>query len=275
MATLLVEFFDTDQSSYKHCLEISLKSPGSFYTNEPHTLRIDAADGTTRFVPLIATKQYYEKDTAYHVHQWSLDHWPVDEITEETCACGASRQTIHEHEPDGATTRITLFEPVTHPPAEAEADDSDTSPSILVNELLRRTEIAGIAMPENIKAEPIGNQIDFLLEVLGEAAITRALGISDEGESNSTVRVEPPPSKLEPQFTNTELQLILDTFALYLQDRNVQAHVPDIRHPEYQNEKDLWAKASKLLALEGGSVGSGTTALEVARLLSQSQGRKE
>ncbi len=58
--TLSVEFFDTDTSSYKQRLSLSLKSPGAFRVTEANVLEAQHADGTTRFVPLHSVKQYYE-----------------------------------------------------------------------------------------------------------------------------------------------------------------------------------------------------------------------
>jgi len=57
---LLIEFFDTDASSYTHRLKLPLKSPNSFRLSDSNVLEIDHADGTTRFVPLPNVKQYYE-----------------------------------------------------------------------------------------------------------------------------------------------------------------------------------------------------------------------
>jgi len=57
---LLIEFFDTDASSYNHRLNLPLKSRNSFRLSDSNILEIDHSDGTTRFVPLANVKQYYE-----------------------------------------------------------------------------------------------------------------------------------------------------------------------------------------------------------------------
>ena len=49
---LLIEFFDTDASTYNHRLKLPLKSRNSFRLSESNVLEIEHADGTTRFVPL-------------------------------------------------------------------------------------------------------------------------------------------------------------------------------------------------------------------------------
>jgi hypothetical protein len=74
-------------------------------------LEVENADGTVRFLPLASVKQYYETPGVEHVHKWQLDNKPVDEITEESCACGAERQVIRETDQDGTTTTIRIFEP--------------------------------------------------------------------------------------------------------------------------------------------------------------------
>ena len=57
---LRVEYFDTDTSSYRHCLELPLKGSKSFRVVDAGILEIDHADGTTRNVPLSNVKQYFE-----------------------------------------------------------------------------------------------------------------------------------------------------------------------------------------------------------------------
>jgi hypothetical protein len=59
-ALLVVEFFDTDASSYTHRLRLPLKHAGSFRVSQNNILDIEHEDGTTRSVPLLNVKQYYE-----------------------------------------------------------------------------------------------------------------------------------------------------------------------------------------------------------------------
>jgi len=60
---LHVEYFDTDASSYTHRLKLPLKTKGSFVQGEKDVLYVQHSDGTTRFVPLLNVKQYYETAT--------------------------------------------------------------------------------------------------------------------------------------------------------------------------------------------------------------------
>lgn len=58
---LHIEYFDTDASSYKHKLQLELKSTKSFRLAEGGAvLEVDHVDGTTRNIPFVNVKQYYE-----------------------------------------------------------------------------------------------------------------------------------------------------------------------------------------------------------------------
>lgn len=62
MASILhVEFFDSDSSSYIHRLRLPLRHSRSFRIAEQNILEVEHEDGTTRSVPLLNAKQYYEE----------------------------------------------------------------------------------------------------------------------------------------------------------------------------------------------------------------------
>lgn len=177
-STLHIEHFDTDASSYKHRNQIRLKSAGAFRITEAKLLAAEALDGTTKLVPLVSIKEFYEQPSSdCHEHKWELDNRPVDEITEESCTCGARKQTVRSTDAQGTTTTITLFEPAKPdetelPPTEIAATAAHSSTEVLVEGLLQRVGQAGFDIPADLKTAPTEEKADFLLEVLVEAEIS-------------------------------------------------------------------------------------------------------
>jgi hypothetical protein len=57
---LKIEYFETDQSSYKHRLCLRLKAPKSFRVADGSILEVEHFDGSIRNVPLLNVKQYFE-----------------------------------------------------------------------------------------------------------------------------------------------------------------------------------------------------------------------
>jgi hypothetical protein len=171
--SLVVEFFDTDASSYKHRLSVPLRSPGAFRVAEGGILQADHADGTTRNVLLAQVKQYYEALSADHVHQWEGNGRRGDEITEESSACAVEPQTLQESTADRAIARVTISEPSVSPSAETREEEGpkETIDSLLINELLRRFKQAGFeGTPET--DDTLETKAGFLLDALVEADIT-------------------------------------------------------------------------------------------------------
>jgi hypothetical protein len=179
-SSLLIEFLDTDSSSYKHRLELPLKQPGGFRVIAAKVLHVDHSDGTDRFVPLDNVKQYHERADGAHTHRWQLDARRGDEVTEESCSCGAGRQTLTEDLERTRITRITISEPAERgeseagnqasPPSAAQ-DGGSAVPTLLVNELLRRFEEAGFEGTPGVDSS-LDEKAGFLLEALVEAEIT-------------------------------------------------------------------------------------------------------
>ncbi len=55
---LRIEYFDTDESSYKHSLEIPLAEDPNL-TIHDGVLHVANINGTTHYVPLVNVKQYF------------------------------------------------------------------------------------------------------------------------------------------------------------------------------------------------------------------------